>query len=697
MQPDELKRFREARFPVKDDGPYGSSISARRWRGRVGCANVLFIGFISGLYLLFGIYAVAYFAWWFSRARELMQPFPLIADILKVILTAGMILYLPYLPYRLFLVESALHPDRMKDNQADRSNGERTRMRDAICRPPADQKALPRYVVMVPVYNEASIAPKLVESLSRLQDYHPTSKNQLFNIEVAFLVESEDYQPKDTISSTPEPVQKPGIPRVVRRWPRLQRLPFWFVRILFFLLGLLFALLGLVIKYGFRLLIYPFFPAGLRKTSGNQLGEFFFGDPLDSAHANGHHTPAAPSGGDSGTGMALVKAIRSIDDPQLKSRFRVLVLPPPQGRVKLTFRQDISEPKTKPRALNFGLYHTFRQGEKEPNRDGFVIYGDEQERSDYSMKGATYCVVFDAEDRPEPDQLIKAYQKFNSTDPADQDVYCWQGKLGYENLNDNWIISLFKADYSSWYELMLPGLDEKQHVIPLGGTSNHFKVDWLRDIGGWDAFNVTEDADLGVWIYRAGGRVGILDSITWEEANHDTKKWIKQRSRWIKGYMQTFFTHFADVGRLNRELNQGQGQPPLRTPFLFLTLTAGFLLPLLSPVYWTMMLIYIVSLAGYATGIEEFKVGLRFISSVNVSALLPWGSGGFFVGNAIFFIMLVLGAYKHQKPGAMRFIILWWPLYWVLMSRAAIRAFQEYIGKPFDWAKSDHSQLRSGQ
>jgi cellulose synthase/poly-beta-1,6-N-acetylglucosamine synthase-like glycosyltransferase len=699
FNPSNLEAIRQARQPLPPGvPPFGSARSALRWRGRTGGVNLVFTLSISLLYGLFALYCVLFIFWWVGSApgEPAYEELKTLADWLKLILTLGMLLYIPYLPYRLSLLEKALHPH----------NG----FRKPKPNPPTlySPQPLPRYVVLVPVYREASTAPNLVENMVRLLDYDPLRGQSLFQIEVAFLVENDDYT-KLTHSTDSHRAPSPSLRRSWRGWHK--RLPYWGIRLLFFVVGLPLKAVWLALNILLRIVGYVVVAIGLGDSMARAGGSRAFGNPSDEDESKvmydrySRKRTSAPDD-DKGTGSALKEAIEALiveaeaqGDTQrantLRKRFRILVLPPPKDSVKLKFRQDVSEPKTKPRALNFGLYETFSINAG--NQAARLVVPQGSLEREFSCHDATYCVVFDAEDRPEPDQLVKAYHKFTDPDPEYQNVMCWQAQLSYENLNDNWIISLFKADYSSWYELVLPGLDEMGHVIPLGGTSNHFKVETLKAIGSWDAFNVTEDADLGIWIYRAGGRVKVLDSITWEEANFDTEKWIKQRSRWIKGYIQTFVAHCSTFFQMRHDLNQGQDKDRIwgRGVFLLLTLTASSLLPLLSPIYWTMMLIYVVSLIGYAAGIGEFKAGLLFVTSINSTSFLPWGTGAFFIGNMIYFLMLLLGAYRHRKPGSMRFIVAWWPLYWILMSIAAIRAFQEYVGNPFTWDKSDHSLLRN--
>ena len=178
------------------------------------------------------------------------------------------------------------------------------------------------------------------------------------------------------------------------------------------------------------------------------------------------------------------------------------------------------QPKTKPRACNWGL-----------------------ERA----KGRL-LVVFDAEDQPEPDQLRKAAAAFRKLDAEGRKkVICLQAKLNYFNARQNHLTRFFTLEYTNWFDLFLPGLHAIRTPIPLGGTSNHFRTAELRELGGWDPFNVTEDCDLGIRMARRGYSTEVLDSTTWEEANSQLPNWIRQRSRWIKGYFQTHLVHTREA------------------------------------------------------------------------------------------------------------------------------------------------------
>ena len=164
-----------------------------------------------------------------------------------------------------------------------------------------------------------------------------------------------------------------------------------------------------------------------------------------------------------------------------------------------------------------------------------------------------FLVIYDAEDRPEPDQLRKAVQAFRDV-PAD--VVCMQAKLNYFNRTHNLLTRWFTSEYSLWFDQLLPGLQSMDVAIPLGGTSNHFITERLQDLGGWDPFNVTEDADLGLRIYLSGGKTTILDSTTYEEATSRYHNWIRQRSRWVKGYMQTYLHHTRNPIALARQMGR---------------------------------------------------------------------------------------------------------------------------------------------
>ncbi len=190
-------------------------------------------------------------------------------------------------------------------------------------------------------------------------------------------------------------------------------------------------------------------------------------------------------------------------------------------------------------------------------------------------------MVYDAEDRPESDQLRKVVATFRRSPP---NTACLQCRLSYFNAAENWLTRMFTLDYALWFDQMLPGLERLNVPIPLGGTSNYFKIDVLRELHAWDPFNVTEDADLGVRLTQKGYRVGVVDSTTFEEASCHAGNWIRQRSRWMKGYMQTFLVHTRQPLHLMRTIG------PLGFLGFVFFIGGTVLSGLLNPVFWLLYL-----------------------------------------------------------------------------------------------------------
>ncbi|GAB3213918.1 glycosyltransferase family 2 protein [Marinactinospora thermotolerans] len=280
-------------------------------------------------------------------------------------------------------------------------------------------------------------------------------------------------------------------------------------------------------------------------------------------------------------------------------------------------------PRTKPKACNVGLAQA--RGE--------------------------FCVIYDAEDRPEPDQLRKAVAAFRSLPGW---VVCVQAELQYWNPWTNWLTRCFAAEYALNFSLFLPGLDRYRLPIPLGGTSNHFRTDALLELGGWDAHNVTEDADLGVRIARRGWGVRMMASVTEEEANSRLGNWIRQRSRWIKGYLQTWLVHMRSPVRLWRELGT--------SGFLSFHLTVGFptFAALVNPVFWTLTATYLV-------------VGPDPIAPLFPRPVLYLGMVTMVGGNLLLLYGHMAGCMERGIHGAVR-TMLALPFYWALMSIAAYKA-----------------------
>lgn len=300
-------------------------------------------------------------------------------------------------------------------------------------------------------------------------------------------------------------------------------------------------------------------------------------------------------------------------------------------------------PKTKPRALNVGLARA--RGE--------------------------YVVVYDAEDQPDPDQLRMAVAAFRT---SPRQIICYQARLGFYNPKQSILTHLFTLDYYVWYDLILQGLARAGALVPLGGTSNHFRTAALRQLGGWDPYNVTEDGDLGVRIARAGLEAHMLDSVTWEEAVAQVNPWIRQRSRWVKGYMQTYLVHMREPRALWRQLGP--------SGFLdFQALLGGSsLILLINPLMWLLTLAYIL---GHGTVVDSVIESV-FPAPVYYLALLC-----LVVGNFIFFYTNVYACVRAGYYDHARYMILG-PLYWLLMSVAAWVALVSLIRSPHYWAKTEH-------
>jgi cellulose synthase/poly-beta-1,6-N-acetylglucosamine synthase-like glycosyltransferase len=329
-----------------------------------------------------------------------------------------------------------------------------------------------------------------------------------------------------------------------------------------------------------------------------------------------------------------VKLLCEEEDRETIDTILALQLPP---HFHLVIVPD-SQPKTKPKACNYGL----------------------------QLSTGHFCVIFDAEDRPDPDQLKKAVIAFGA---VAKNVVCVQAKLNHFNQDQNMLTAWFANEYSMHFELVLPAMGAAGSPIPLGGTSNHFITSKLRELGAWDPFNVTEDADLGIRLHREGYRTAMIDSTTLEEANSNVPNWIRQRSRWNKGYIQTWLVHMRNPIAL-------LSQTGLRGFASFnLTMGSAFLL-LINPVFWALTTLYIFTRAGF---IEQLFPGIIFYAA---SAML-------FIGNFVFVYLNVAGSLQRGEFGLTRTALLS-PLYWGLMSWAAWKGFIQLFTNPFYWEKTTH-------
>ena len=294
--------------------------------------------------------------------------------------------------------------------------------------------------------------------------------------------------------------------------------------------------------------------------------------------------------------------------------------------------------KTKPRALNFAL--NFCRG---------------------SIVG-----VYDAEDAPAPDQIHQVVRRFHQRGP---EVVCLQGVLDFYNPRSNWLSRCFTIEYASWFRVVLPGLARLGLAIPLGGTTLFFRRPALEALGGWDAHNVTEDADLGIRLARHGYRAELIHTVTEEEACCAPLPWIKQRSRWLKGYAMTYCVHMRDPALLLRQMGWWKFAG---VQVLFLGTLSQFLL---APLLWSFWLVCLGCWHPVAALLPNWAVSLLgiaflFTELVNIAVNLIAVSGE-----------------KH------RFLRIWTPtllLYFPLGALASYKGLYELITQPFYWDKTTH-------
>ena len=353
--------------------------------------------------------------------------------------------------------------------------------------------------------------------------------------------------------------------------------------------------------------------------------------------------------------IKLIENLAQLDYPA--SRLEVLLLveeddeetlgalriahPPPQFKLVVI---PPAEPRTKPKALNFGL--TLARGD--------------------------IVAVYDAEDMPDILQLRRAAVALGRFGP---EVACVQAQLSYRNATQNMITRWFTIEYAMWFSFFLPGLVTLDAPIPLGGTSNHFRRSALRSLGGWDPYNVTEDCDLGIRMFRERYQIRVLESTTLEEANSDFVNWVKQRSRWYKGYLQTFLIHL----RSPRELKSEVGLKGIGHLCAFVGGTP--ILAMVNPVFWVMTIVWFVA--------EPLFLKEIFPAPVYYVGLVLWAFGNF-----LLWYLTILTA-RHIRPEGLMLAAILVPVYWVMMSIAAVKAMWQLVVTPSFWEKTTHG-LDSG-
>ncbi len=348
----------------------------------------------------------------------------------------------------------------------------------------------------------------------------------------------------------------------------------------------------------------------------------------------------------------LVMALSRIDYPRSKLDIKLIFEEADTGTLEKALTLALpchfeclvvpgGAPQTKPRALNYAL--AFARGD--------------------------YITIFDAEDIPATDQLRRALQAFEN---GPENLACVQAPLGFYNSEDNWLTHQFTLEYAGLFHVLLPTLAAFDLPLLLGGTSNHFKTGILRQAGAWDPFNVTEDADLGIRLSRMGYKCGVIWSATKEEANGRLRGWIRQRSRWLKGWMQTYAVHMRNPLSLWRQLGP-------KGFFTFQALAGGMIVSsLVYPVFLLLLLFILLQ--------DQLLAGLNSLTGY---ILLALNGFNFILG---YTAAAMIGVEGVRRTGQMHLArcVFGVPLYWLLVSLGAYLALWQFFTRPFFWEKTNH-------
>jgi cellulose synthase/poly-beta-1,6-N-acetylglucosamine synthase-like glycosyltransferase len=298
-------------------------------------------------------------------------------------------------------------------------------------------------------------------------------------------------------------------------------------------------------------------------------------------------------------------------------------------------------PRTKPKTLNYAL----------------------------GLARGEFVVVYDAEDLPQPDQVRRALAIFSAAGP---EVACVQAQLDIHNAHTNWLTRQFTLEYAALFAAILPALERLNIPVPLGGTSNHFRAGTLRRIGAWDPYNVTEDADLGFRIAREGFVTTTLQSSTWEEAPQQLGNWFRQRTRWIKGWMQTFLVHNRAPRRILRDLGWKR--------WIGLNVLMGSILLSILVHPWCYLLLIVEGASGrlFVEATGHVQRWLWWIAVLNLG-----------LGYASAMMLGALAAIRIGRPELAKQALLT-PIYWLLISCAGYRALIQLVRSPYLWEKTQH-------
>lgn len=348
----------------------------------------------------------------------------------------------------------------------------------------------------------------------------------------------------------------------------------------------------------------------------------------------------------------MLEAMRQMDYPAAKLDIKLVLEEDDEEtllaalRHKPSYNFDIirvppAEPRTKPRACNYAL--RFARGE--------------------------FITVFDADDQPDRLQLKKAVCMFRA---LPKDVACLQARLNYYNASDNWLTRVFSLEYAMLFQFLLPGLQRLNIPLPLGGTSNHIALARLRQLGDWDPYNVTEDADLGTRLAAQGLRTVMLDSFTMEEAPNAVVPWIRQRSRWIKGYMQTWLVHMRSPAQLYRTL----GWRGFMGFQFFVGLSCFTFLT--APLVWLLSFLWVGSLAHWHAIPFPGWLAALTLANLLLNLATHW------------YLALYCSLLYRKYTASMIAAALTFPAYLLLHSLASYKALWQLFVKPYFWEKTTH-------
>jgi cellulose synthase/poly-beta-1,6-N-acetylglucosamine synthase-like glycosyltransferase len=325
------------------------------------------------------------------------------------------------------------------------------------------------------------------------------------------------------------------------------------------------------------------------------------------------------------------ETVHAIRAHPLRSYVEVVVVP-------------VSQPRTKPKALSYAL----------------------------PLTSGEFVVLYDAEDKPHPMQLIEAWQRFSA---ADAGLGCLQAPLEISNRRASLIANMFGFEYAALFRRLLPWLAAHRLVLPLGGTSNHFRRPVLEEVGGWDPYNVTEDADLGLRLARFGYRAETLSCPTREDGPEDFDTWLAQRKRWFKGWIQTWLVHMRNPVRLARDL-------PFASFCMAQILFAGMVLSALMHPFLLLSALVLIAQVSGGVPLRVWQWGLLAFDSVTVV-----------LGYASFMVLGRMTLNERESRGFWKVCLLT-PVYWLMLSLAAWCSIYELWKRPHHWHKTPHREAR---